>query len=296
MGNPENAAMSIKTILVAASGGSATEGAIELACRLASRLNAHVEAYHVLVDPVAVFAAVGAGEGLAVSGAFIDEMAADADAAAVKMKGVFTAAAGRHHLRASEQPPISENAGASCAWRQETGYAPSLVAERARFFDLVVLGRSERVVRAPHSDTIEQVLESAGRPVLVAPKRAPQDIGRSVALAWNGSLQSVRALAAALPLLAAADRVTLIAAGDESGAADVIGYLAWHRIAAKHRNVPLKSGDNIGTALLDAAVGAGADLLVMGGYGRQPWRETLFGGATHEVVATDAPLPLLLVH
>jgi nucleotide-binding universal stress UspA family protein len=36
-------------------------------------------------------------------------------------------------------------------------------------------------------------------------------------------------------------------------------------------------------------------LLVMGGYGRGPWREMFFGGATRELLAASL-LPLLLVH
>jgi nucleotide-binding universal stress UspA family protein len=211
------------------------------------------------------------------------------------MKAVFEAAAQRHNLVPRAQPSGSGDSGASCAWRQEAGYAPTLVAERARFFDLVVLGRSERVLRAPHSDTIEQTLENSARPVLVAPSKAPTEIGRSIAVAWNGSVESVRALAAALPVLAAAERVTLITVDDEADVGDVIAYLAWHRVAAEHRHAE-RSGDNIGTALLKAATDAGADLLVMGGYGRRPWQETLFGGATREIIAADAPLPLLLVH
>ena len=43
--------MSIHTIFLAASGGSAGQGAAELACRLARRFKAHVEGYHVRVDP-----------------------------------------------------------------------------------------------------------------------------------------------------------------------------------------------------------------------------------------------------
>jgi nucleotide-binding universal stress UspA family protein len=43
--------MAIKTILVAASGGTATDGTIELACQLAQRFRAHIEGYHVLLDP-----------------------------------------------------------------------------------------------------------------------------------------------------------------------------------------------------------------------------------------------------
>jgi nucleotide-binding universal stress UspA family protein len=286
--------MPIKTILVAASGGSATDGAFGLACGLASRLHAHVEGYHVLIDPVAVLAAFGAGDGVAVSGAFVDEMVADAAAGAAQTKAAFDAAAQRYGL-APKTGPGGE--GSSCCWRQDTGYAPDLIAARARFFDVVVLGRSERAVRGPHSDTIERTLEGSGRPVLLAPSRAPAKTGSSIALAWNGSVEAVHATVAALPILTAADTVTVITAGDDSSdVADAIGYLAWHGISAEHRGVAYRPGDTIGATLLKAAQGAGADLLVMGGYGRRPWREGIFGGATHEVLGIDAPLPLLLVH
>jgi len=36
-------------------------------------------------------------------------------------------------------------------------------------------------------------------------------------------------------------------------------------------------------------------MLVMGGYGQAPWRQTLFGGATREVIGTSL-LPVLLSH
>ena len=108
----------------------------------------------------------------------------------------------------------------------------------------------------------------------------------------------MRALAVALPLLAAADSVTVITAGEASDqdAASVIDHLAWHGIAAKRHHLALHSGDNIGTALLGGSQSVNADILVMGGYGRRPWREALFGGATREVISTDTSLPLLLVH
>lgn len=287
--------MPIKTILVPASGGSATDGAFELACGLGSRLRAHIEGYHVLVDPVAVFSAFGAGDGLAVSGAFIDEMTADAKAGAAQMKARFDVITQRHHLVTTTDPG---GGGSSCCWRQETGYAPSLVAARARFFDLVVLGRSERAIHGPHSDTIERTIEGSGRPVLLAPSSAPAKIGSSVALAWNGSVGAVRALMAAIPVLAGADVVTLITVGDDSGCdvAEVIDYLAWHGIDAKHHGVALRSGDRVGVTLLNTAQSTSTDLLVMGGYGHRPWREGLLGGATREIIGIDAPVPLLLVH
>lgn len=287
--------MQIRTILVGASGASATEGAFELGCGLAARLSAHIEGYHVLLDPLAAFAAFGASDGVAVSESFINEMVARAEAAASEMKVTFEGAAQRHGLSSATQPGGERS---SYAWRQETGHAPGLVARRARFFDLVVLGRSERAVRGPSSDTIEQTLRESGRPVLLAPSKAPAEFGRSVALAWNGSEEAVRALATALPMLEAAGSVELITAGDDadSDVADVVTYLAWHGIAAARRNVSRRSGDGIGATLIAAATSAGADILVMGGYSRAPLLQALFGGATREVTRVELTIPLLLMH
>ena len=292
-------AMSIRTILVGASGGLASNGAIELACRLANRLRAHVEGFHVLLDPVAVFAALGVGDGLAVSGDVVAEMIDDADAIAAKAKASFKEVAARHHLPPQHLAQMAEtrDSGPSVCWRAETGDPSHLVAERARFFDLIVLGRSSRVIDEPSSNTIEAVLSRSGRPVLLAPAETPAEIGKFVALAWNGSPQAVRALAASVPLLAAAENVMLItvSGGANSDIPAVLDHLKWHGIVAKHRPVLATSGESTGILLLNAAHEASADILVMGGYGHQPWRETLFGGVTRDIIGTSL-MPLLLMH
>jgi nucleotide-binding universal stress UspA family protein len=285
--------MPYKTILAAASGGTATEGVIDLACRLAGRFDAHVEGFHVRIDAQEVVTAAADGFGL-VPGDWIDEMVAEAIAVAGKTKAAFDAAVTRHALARAETPPSTT---ASVSWREETGYAPFLVARRARYFDLVVLGRSERVVDRPHSDAVEETLITSGRPVLLAPAQPPSAIGEAVALGWNGSPEAVRVLAASLPFLAAARSVCVIAIGDRGPdeVASVIDHLAWHGIVATHRCPRPISGVGAGEQLLAEARDAGADLLVMGGYGHRPWRELLFGGATREVVGTSL-LPILLSH
>ena len=143
----------------------------------------------------------------------------------------------------------------SVRWRQETGHAPDLLAERARFFDLVVLDRSARVVHEHSSNTIEATLARSGRPVLLAPAEAPTNIGQVVALAWNGSPQAVRALAASLPLLGIAESVSVITVGDSNGSGipSVLDYLAWHGITAGHRQSPATFSASTGTVLLTAA-------------------------------------------
>ena len=57
----------------------------------------------------------------------------------------------------------------------------------------------------------------------------------------------------------------------------------------------IEAEDDVGAALLQAARAAGADLLVMGGYGRSRLRELVLGGVTRHVL-THAQLPVLLAH
>ena len=288
--------MTIKTILVGASGGSATAGAIDLACRLAQRFRAHLEGYHAVLDPAAALTVLGEGAELVLTSTVIESMLAEAQVKAEETRSLFAKILERRKISLGEGPHAVEHR-ASAFWRQETGHAPTLVANRARFFDLAVLGRSERAIGQPYTDTIEEVLVHSGRPVLLAPADAPATCGSTVAIAWNGSPEAVRVLAVCLPFLTVADRVWLITAGlDEGGSAAAASeYLAWHGITARHRDIADRAGRHIASLLLDAAQSCGTDLLVMGGYGHAPWREAVFGGATREAVKAMT-MPLLLMH
>ncbi len=291
--------MTIKTILAAASGGSASNGAIELAARFARRFGAHLEGFHARPDPRDLFTYSGDGFGMSMSGEFIDRFVKDADDIANKTKSSFDTIAARHQITtgAASSQQLPEKIAATASWHEETGYGPTLVARRARFFDLTVLGRSERVVDQPHTDVVEQTLVHSGRPVLLAPAKVPEAVGDNIAVGWNGSAEATRALVAALPFLGAARSTAIITIGDkhQESAAALIEYLGWHDVKAKHRHIPAVTGVGPGQQLLSAARDESADLLVMGGYGHMPWREFLFGGATREVVGVSL-LPLLLSH
>lgn len=290
--------MTFKTILAAASGGSASDGTIELACRFARRFGAHLEAFHAKPDPRDLFAYSTDAFGNSMSGDFVDRFVKDSDGIAAKTKASFEAIAAKHQIGISAAPSLGlpEKIIPAC-WREEVGYAATLVSRRARFFDLVVLGRSDRVVDQPHTDVVEQTLINSGRPVLVAPAQPPADIGESIAVGWNGSAPATRALTASLPFLTSAQSVSIITIGDRhQGSADaLVEYLGWYSIAAKHRHIPAVDGAGVGQQLLSAAHEEGANLLVMGGYGHVPWREFLFGGATRDVVGASL-MPVLLTH
>jgi nucleotide-binding universal stress UspA family protein len=289
---------SIKTILAAMSGGTASGGAAELACRLARRFEAHVEGFHAKPDPLDLFrfdASVGEG----ITGDFIDKFTDDTNAVASKMRAEFVTALERHGM--TLEPHVAGSLlgtiGASAMWHEETGNGAPLVARRARFFDLAVLGRSERAIDQIHSDAAEETLTRSGRPVLLAPARAPETIGERVVLGWNGTAEAVRALTGAQPFLSTARETLIVSIGDQhhDSAHAAVEYLAWHDVKARHIRMPLHAGLGVGQQLLQAAAEQGADLLVMGAYGHMPWREFLFGGATREVIGKGL-LPVLLSH
>ena len=288
--------MAIRTILAAVSGGSASTGAVDLGCQLARRFEAHVEGFHVRPDAGAVFASMGEGIGGPGSAGLVENAMAEGNVRAAEARALFDEIVARHGIAHGALPQLARRQ-ASVSWRDEDGTAATAVAARARFFDLMVLGRSDRVVHEPHTDTIERTLAQSGRPLVLAPAEPPSGIGYVIAVAWDGSPQAVRALTAALPFLEKANAVSLITAGEAeaAGSADAVEYLAWHGIAAEHHRLAASRGRQLGRSLIKAAQDAGADLLVMGGYGHTPWREILLGGATRTALAT-MPLPLLLVH
>lgn len=287
--------MSIKTILTGVSGGSASDGAIELSCQLAKRFGAHLEGFHVRLDPLELvaMASVG-GYAMPMNGDWVDRMNADIDTLAAKTRKSFDAALKRHDIPMTTRPAAT---GPTGAWHEETGYAPNLVAQRARFFDLVILGRSERVVDQPSTDTIEETLFHSGRPLLIAPATPPETFGQTIAIGWNGSVEAVRAIASALPLLEAARQIIVITIGDKyAGSVETLRqYFDWHGITAAHRQSSIEFGSAPGDVLLATAREENADLLVMGGYGRGPWREMLFGGASRDLVGVSR-LPLFMCH
>jgi nucleotide-binding universal stress UspA family protein len=289
--------MTYKAILAAVSGGSASAGTAEIAARLTQRFGAHLEGLHIRIDPVQILATSIDGMGMPLPTEWIDDMEKEAAATAKKTKALFESALARQGLALSDKTAADTKAGASVTWRDEVGPAADLVAGRARFFDLAILGRSERVVGKSYTDAIEHVLIHSGCPVLLAPAEAPKTIGEKIAVGWNGSTEAVRTLHAALPLLAKAQSVTIVTveAGADKDVASVLSYLAWHGISAGHRGTALPGRTSPGEQLIATAHEIQSDLLVMGAYGRAPWREVVFGGATREVLQSSM-LPILMSH
>ena len=177
----------------------------------------------------------------------------------------------------------------------------------SRYADLVIVSRDAEPIAvpgipAPARGLPEYIALHGARPVLVVPPgwQAHALPGTAV-VGWDGSMQAIRAITAALPLLRRADAVKLALVnpgamaemhGEEPGA-DMALHLARHgvRVDVVVENTRASTGD----ALLKVAREHGAGLLVTGAFGHSRYREFVLGGVTRVLLA-NSTTPLLIAH
>jgi nucleotide-binding universal stress UspA family protein len=186
---------------------------------------------------------------------------------------------------------------ATIAFVEEAGRMVDVIKSHGRLADLIAVPKPDRD-RNIGSNSLKAALFRTGRPVLMCPEEGsvPADLGDSVAIGWNGSMEASRAVALTVELVSQAGSVTILAGtGAEphgATAEELINYYSLRGIAAKLVRFTAR---NAGQALLSEAKAAGASLLVMGAYGDSHERETLLGGNTQTVV-DKADMPVVLVH
>ncbi|HEX2541662.1 MAG TPA: universal stress protein [Caldimonas sp.] len=272
--------MSIKSILLHVDATSAAVGRLQVALRLAHRLDARLTAAF---------------------GASWDDRASFAYSAAAALEGESGhAAAHRAALdRLRRHPGVD---AVAVAWCDIVGEAitPGFVAE-AVYADLLIVGQQARVAEpgSPPPGFAESAILQSGRPALVVPAAFRHvDVARSALVAWNGSMPSVRALSGALPLLQAAEHVHVVSWTRHAPLApfsriDVGEYLARHGVRAEiHGQAP---SANVGGALAAMARELSSDLIVMGCYGHSRATERVFGGTSRSILATT-DVPVLMAH
>ena len=288
--------MGFKEILVALDTAPAARGRIELAAALADRFDARLIGLH---------ASLGA-EGPRRGGYFDyfdhslldplyrdyrERMAADAEAS----RSRFEEIANRH--------------GVSSEWRAASGYPSEVTALSGRYVDLIVLGQTDPDdTQAMLSRPLpEEVALAVGRPILVVPYAGSwPEIGRRVLVGWDASREATRAVNDAMPLLRSAQAVTIlsvdpVASPGDHGAghgevpgADITLHLARHGVKVASTQIVSEELDPA-DLILSRAADLGADLLVMGAYGKSRLREMVLGGVSRHMMQ-HMTAPVLMSH
>lgn len=286
--------MSFKTILVPLEGSESSASVLEAALAVARVFDGHLEVLHVKADPREVFAFLSEPATAGSVELVMEAAEKNATALAAKARGLFDEFCRKAGV--TVEAPKADADGLFASWIEEVGLAGELVAERGRLADLIAV--AQPAAKDPAPVFLETALMETGRPILVAPPKAPKTLGTNIAIAWNDSAQAARAVAAAMPFLTHADKVTILTVKgpDEAAASprDLSAHLTWHRVKASTKTITAGSR-HAGEALLAECQGLGADLLVMGGFGHSRVREIILGGVTQHVLSATR-LPVLMVH
>src|SRR4051794_29640223 len=190
------------------------------------------------------------------------------------------------------------NSGLCFGWHQGDPLEDDATGAYGRSFDITVVGRPGNELYQPRAATIEAALFESGRPILIAPPAAPQMLGERIGIAWNRSIETARAVAFAMPLLAAAREITIIEI-DGWGEAGPSGREFAHSLRRHGLNVKTRTFADArrssGGAILVAASALECDLLIKGAYTQSRLRQMIFGGATSHILA-NTTLPVFMAH
>lgn len=183
------------------------------------------------------------------------------------------------------------------------GAVTDVVAERARFADLVILPCPYAEGLGVEAEAVaEAALFNGAAPVLVLPTGGTLVARpKRIVVCWNQSREAMAAVRHALPLLREAEMVDITVVdppiygterSDPGG--PLCQMLVRHGVKAEV-TVLARSLPRTSEVLNRHGLDMGADLMVMGAYGHSRFREAILGGATRDMLE-EAKIPVLMAH
>lgn len=180
--------------------------------------------------------------------------------------------------------------------RLEHANIASDIVEQALASELIVVSQEEPDPFGLRSDIPSAVVHGSGRPVMILPRDGGDVLAdgviRRVAIAWNRSRESARAAFDALPVLKQAEAVSIVCVDPPhtTFGEELAATLARQGVKIEVKPVA-REGRSVAEAIAAAAREVRADMIVMGSYGHSAIRESLFGGATYDLLdGMDRPV------
>ena len=191
-------------------------------------------------------------------------------------------------------------AGVSYQLVEEVGDPCSQFVLAAQRYDLIALGQQTHFQFATQDDPdafFPTLLKNAPRPVVTVPLKLTD--GKSVVIAYDGSLQAARTLQAFQASgLGQIGEVHIISIGTDHVATvrdanRAVEFLSFHGIKATPHN--LSPSHSVADVILTQAKQLDAQLVVIGAYGQSTLREFFFGSVTRSILR-NAEVPLFVYH
>lgn len=274
--------------ILAVVGDGAAEAVLETAILAARRFDGKITGLNALANEYAVV--FGGEMGFSISSEVDRTLEREGTERRTQARNLFNTVMRKHGIAVS-------GAGVTAEWREETGRQNAIVGALGRVYDLIVVEQPDKAASFAEA-TLEDALFESGRPVLMAPKTPTATVGERVLVAWNGSTETARTIASAMPFLKRAARVEVVSVASAfvpgpSGEELVRNFKA-HGITAVSRHIAV-GNKPAGEIFLDEAQAMQADLLIKGAYTQSRLRQMIFGGATRHVIL-NANIPVLLAH
>ena len=174
----------------------------------------------------------------------------------------------------------------------------SVTSFRALNCDLLMVG--DPSTGTPRDWSPAQALRREGTPLLIIPDRwRGGRIGHNIALAWDGSSPARRAFASALPLILAADSLTVILVDaartdhhNNKAEAVIRSYVESYDVSVQIHRLLTREQSQV-SALTQKTAQLGSYLLVLGPCSAAYLLETDLGGAIHPIFEST-PLPVIV--
>jgi nucleotide-binding universal stress UspA family protein len=280
----------MRTLLAVVGDGTATP-VLETALLVATRFNCRVTGLNALTTEYAVV--FGGEMGFSISSEVDRTLEREGHDRREQARALFTSFMRQHGVPLGAGP----SPGPSAEWREEAGRQNAVVGSLGRVFDLTVVERPAKLASLAEA-TLEDALFESGRPVLMAPPTPPASLGERVLVAWNGSSETARTIAFAMPFLTQAQSVQVVSVegGMTPGPSgeELTQNLVRNGIPAIARHVPPRDRTT-GQVFVEEAKAIGADLMVKGAYTQSRLRQMIFGGATRHIIM-EATMPVILAH
>lgn len=290
--------MAMRSILVPWWGGSTATAQLDAALCVARHVQAHLEV--VFIKPTLADLATMIGSVANVPSALLQQMENGVQADSRSARAAFEEWRERENVPG--QMVVMQVRVPFARWSERDGLPEQVILSKGRLTDLTVLRFT------PASGALGRPIDAAifetGRPVLLVPDHVNRALLNHVLLAWNGSLHSTRAFIGAMPLLRAAERVTVLTtkdlgpdfAGQVGGTdQDLVDALSWHGIEA-HHHILDPGTSAVEPALLQSAEDLKATLLVMGAFTHSRVAAASLGGVTKHLFRNPPNIAVLLAH